>query len=886
MLKGFIFIFFSISLFSQNNTISGVITDTLYKPLPYANIFAKPLFQEIDMAFAIADEQGRYKLVLKNNKSYIVTISHLSFKPKTFNVKLTENFTKDILLQAVTNQLEEVIIIHQQPVNIKQDTVIYNTERFITGTERKLKQVLKKLPGIEVDKDGGVTVLGKKVTKLLVDGKTFFGGGTKLGVENIPANAVVAVEILDNYNAVAFLKGLSGSDKMVMNIKLKKDKKQFAFGDIETGGGTDKNYLFHPNLFYYSPKTNVNFIGDFNDIGVKSFTIKEYLGFEGGIGKMFIDPSSYFKLSNNGFSSFLENQDFKASQNKFGAINITQTLSDKMDISSYAIFSNTKTDTESRIVNQYLIENSQTEENRFTKGFTKNTFIMAKVALDYIPSLNNDISYTGFIKTSNNNYNSSIEAVIPTLTNTINTLLNTDAITIKQNVEWHKKLSQKHTTSLKLNYHFDKSNPVSNWITNSQILQGLIPLFDDSVYNINQVKYLKLNNTNFVFKYYWILNNNNHLYTTFGNNYLKEKYNTSDFQELSNGSINNFNSTGFGNQLNFQLNDLYLGVQHKFKKGIVTVKYGLSAHNYAWKVNQSTSVKGNKLVWLPNFLSKIDFSKSEHLNFKYNLISSFEDAPKFANQFQLARYNSISRGNENLENEIYHSARLWYTKFSLYRGIIMSSNVGYKKKLKSIRNKVQLQGIDRFSSPVLSDNPETSWSLRVKIRKRLGKFKIKLKGNSQFSNYLQEINNKTSKNESIMYNLGVEFATNFKKWPNIEFGYNKSYNKFLTSNTSSKFTNENPYINLEYDFLDSFIFMANYSRNNYIDNYNQKNSYEIANTSLFYQKEDSAWGFKISGTNILGVDFKNNNSFSDFLISDNKTFILPKIWLFTVTYKL
>ena len=103
-------------------------------------------------------------------------------------------------------------------------------------------------------------VRGKKVTRVLVENKTFFTGNSKLAVNNIPADAVDKVEVLDNYNEVAMLKGLQDSEDMAMNILLKEDKKKFVFGDIEVGAGIKDRYLLHPNLFYYSPDTNINFI--------------------------------------------------------------------------------------------------------------------------------------------------------------------------------------------------------------------------------------------------------------------------------------------------------------------------------------------------------------------------------------------------------------------------------------------------------------------------------------------------------------------------------------------------------------------------------------------------------------------------------------------------
>ena len=163
-----------------------------------------------------------------------------------------------------------------------------------------------------------------------------------------------------------------------MNIKLKEDKKKFVFGDLELGGGDDERYTVHPNLFYYSPRTNINFIGDVNNIGIKSFTIKDYLDFEVGIGKLFADPSSYFQLSNNNFAQFLVDQDFTDNQNKFGAFNITQSINKKLDASSYIITSKEKSNTRNETENQYLSEDIQSNESRTILGRTDNFFFNGK----------------------------------------------------------------------------------------------------------------------------------------------------------------------------------------------------------------------------------------------------------------------------------------------------------------------------------------------------------------------------------------------------------------------------------------------------------------------------------------------------------------------------
>src|SRR5690606_11867889 len=160
-----------------------------------------------------------------------------------------ENKEKNFMLKPATNELDEVVINYKIPLIVKQDTLIYNVESFADGGERKLRDLLKNLPGVEVDREGNVTVQGQRVTRDLVEDKTFFTGDSKLAVNNIPSDAVNKVEILDNYSEIPFLKGLEDSDEMAMNIKLKEDKKKFMFGDVESGYsyGNEDRYLIHPN---------------------------------------------------------------------------------------------------------------------------------------------------------------------------------------------------------------------------------------------------------------------------------------------------------------------------------------------------------------------------------------------------------------------------------------------------------------------------------------------------------------------------------------------------------------------------------------------------------------------------------------------------------------
>ncbi len=329
--------FFTIN--AQNTLLSGTISDSLNQPLQSANVLAIPASQNEQIKFSITDTRGNYKLNLQRDVSYSLEVSYLGYTPFKDSITLTKNTTRNIRLTPNNETLDEIILTERTPVKVREDTITYRPEKFLTGEERKLRDVLKKLPGLDVDREGNVKVNGKEVTKLLVDSKEFFTGDEKLGVNNIPADAVDEIEALDNYTEVAFLKGLSDSEQLALNIKLKEGKKKFAFGEVEVGAGIKDRYTLHPTLFYYSPKTSVNAIGDFNNTGQKAFTTQDYVNFEGGFSRFSEDPTAFFRLFNDEFARFLSQQDFIFNRNNFGAVSLNQKLTKSLDLSAYSIFS-------------------------------------------------------------------------------------------------------------------------------------------------------------------------------------------------------------------------------------------------------------------------------------------------------------------------------------------------------------------------------------------------------------------------------------------------------------------------------------------------------------------------------------------------------------------
>ena len=882
-----LFLLISLSAFSQK-TITGVVSDTLNQPLESANLIAKPLQEKAGIKFAMADNKGRFRLELDNEVKYEIVVSYIGYTEEILIIEPNSNITShNFKLKGTNENLKEIIIKHEfKPIVIKKDTMTFDVASFANGNERKMKEILEKLPGVEVDKNGGVTVQGKKVTKMLVEGKSFFGGGTKLAVENIPADALDKIEVIDNFNQVGFMKEVSDSEDLAMNVKLKEDKKKFVFGDIEAGAevgnGDNEFYLAHAALFYYSPKGNVSFIGDSNNIGRSTFTFQDLMRFDGGASSFLTGRKSLTNL----YSFTNDNTDVVRNKSNFGALNFSYTASEKLDVSGFAIFSNVLLAQKLESNIEYLQNESLTFENRTTDSEDKTVLGIGNIKLDYSPNKKEKIYYNAQYQSSNNDGITSLKSITNLNSSTFETMQNADNTSAKQYVEWHKSINANHTTTLVINQAFEEQTPENTWFTDQPFLAGMIPLQDDSSYTINQIKKTKNNSIDALFKHYWIINNFNHLYTNVGNNYGKSDFSTSEKQLLTNGTINDFASAGFGNDINYQLNDAYIGLEYKFKIGIWTNKPGLYFHWYDLKTQQlDANYRLSKTLFQPQFTSELEFNKSESLEFNYRLENDFPDANLLANRFSLQGYNSVYKGNALLRNERFHSARLSYRKMNMYRGITLFANANYTKKVRTIRNDVVLSGINQFSTPVITDNPETNWSLYGSFEKKIYYFRAGINTSLSWFSYTQTLNDITTQNDRSSQNVGVTLRTAKKDWPSLEVGYKKGFSQF-NGLTQSNYKTDAFNTEGSIEFLKNFVYKFSYENLKNTDDNNQTNFYEIANTSLRYQEKNNPFGFELSVNNVFDNQRKNSFSFSDFSIVNNFRYVMPRVILFSVSYKL
>lgn len=881
-----------ITAFAQPRALTGTVTDTLAKPLERANVMARSLPEAGKqegggIKFAMADHQGRYRLELDGRLSYAISVSYIGYHKQEF-VLAAGSDIKEHHFRLVPNprQLDEVTIDYDyQPVEIKKDTITFRVDAFTSGNERKLKEVLEKLPGMEVDENGRVTFQGNTVNTTLVENKKFFGGGSKLAVDNIPADAVDKIEMISHFSEVDFMKEVLSSDELAMNVKLKKDKKDLVFGDLEAGAGPSGYHHGHAGLFYFTPENSISFIGDINNIGKSVFTFDDVMRFQGGI-------SSY--MSNMSRPSFTnlsrlsqDNRDVLENKSRFAALNFDRDLSRKFNVSGFGIFSSQLTQSRREEFLQYLTNQQTTEETRETDRDNDDLMGLANIKLDYSPTRYQKWYYNGQLQLSRNDFQSLLLSQSQVQDNRFESSLDNRNLSLKQYVEWHKSYSAQHTTTLVVNHVLDHTRPQTQWINDQAFLAGFLPLLDDEVYQVSHVERQRSNGIDALFKHYWVINRYGQITTNVGNNYTAANLYTADRQTLLSGAIHDFAPAGFGNSVDYGLNDAYLGLEYRFYIRKLENTASLYGHWYHLNTVQVSGTNTlSRFMLEPRWQSKYEFNTTESLHLNYRLQNTFPRIGQLNERFSLSAYNAVASGNALLQNERFHTGMLRYHKFGLLAGTTISGMLSLNRKVSVIRDELFFEGINQYRMPVMTDNPETNWNASGSYERKIFMFRPGISGTFSWFNYQQTVNQILADNTRTSQSVTLSLRIAEKKWPSLNLRYTKGFNQFR-GNTQTRFETDRFHARFDYRFLPSWVVEADYD---YFRNLNITTSnsdfYQIANAALDYQKKNSAWGFRLTANNLLNNRTKVNNSISDFLVSEQTTFVLPRVLMLGVRYKL
>ena len=285
---------FTTTLLAQKNgTVKGIAFDTISKqPVAGATVTVLEKADSSLISFTMTGNDGRFELKGLANGDYRLLITHVNYHNSNTFFILTDNNKNaeqgNVVMSNKTKVLEEVVLANEAPpVTLINDTIQYNAGSFKTQPNASVEQLLKKLPGVKVEKDGTIKAQGEKVTRVLVDGKEFFGNDPKIATKNLPADAVDKVQVYDKQSDQAQLTGFEdGNYEKTINLKLKKDKKKGMFGKVNASAGNKERYEGKFNLNSFKGARQFSAIGMGNNTNAEGFSFMDILNFTGELARM------------------------------------------------------------------------------------------------------------------------------------------------------------------------------------------------------------------------------------------------------------------------------------------------------------------------------------------------------------------------------------------------------------------------------------------------------------------------------------------------------------------------------------------------------------------------------------------------------------------------
>ena len=895
-------LFSSIVSFGQIS-FKGVITDTLKNPLELASLVAINKETNGFESYVITDDLGQFKLDLKENTRYNIQISYIGLQTINDNLSTSQiNLVKDYVLKAEF-ALDEVELVYKMPVAIKGDTLVYNADAYKNGSERKLEDIIEKLPGVEINESGQIEVEGKVVNKLMVNGKDFFDGDTKIATKNIPSNAVDKIQVLRNYAEVGQLSSVrNNQDNVAINIKLKEGKESFWFGNVTAGTGSAPDetlYLAQPKLFYYSPKYSINFIADLNNIGEVALSRRDIRGFGGGFNAPSRNSGTSINLGDNSLN-FLTNQgNARKIENKLATANFSYSPNKALDLSGFLIFNNSKI--LSREVNfvQYSnpdlnIPDESTEQDsneRSNQG-------LVKLSASYKPNFNNQIDYDVLARMSDDKQQQSIFSSVIGNTN------QTDEVTpynINQNLKYYYTLDEDNIFAFESQHVLKNEDPIYNAIldnipnvatayTNTANALGLNTSLSE--YNLGQNRRIKSNQLDAKLDYYHIINSKSNLNLTLGTILSYQAFDSSIFQFLEDSTMfnptPNFNQGRAKNDINYNFADVYLGVHYRFRTGKFTLTPGFSVHSYGNKNSQfGDTVEDNFLKLLPDFEARIQLKKGESLTLNYSMRNQFTDVTRLAEGLVLNNYNSLQYGEPDLQNALSNNVSLRYSSFNLFNYTNVFVRAAYSNNIDQIRSLTNFENVIRTSTFFNSSFADENVNVFGRVQRTFGKIRASINASFNYSKINQFIQERRSLNEGFTQTYTPGIRTNFKVAPNLSINYRYAITNNNQGNRETTFITRAPSIDFDAYILKKITFKTKYSYTTQDLGNGESQSFQNWNASLSYRKDrDAKWEYEINAVNILNIDSQVRNSANNVSVFTSETFIQPRFITFRCIYKI
>lgn len=900
--------------YSQLSSLKGIVTDSVEKKKPSNAVVSvlRPA-DSVLLKFTRTDKDGNFLFNNLKTGKYIIMITHpyMGDYFDAIDVAVPVTNLGNVYVTPKSKLLAEVIIKSGSPIRIKGDTTVYTADSFKVRPGANVEELLRRLPGIQVDKNGQITAMGERVKKVLVDGEEFFGSDPGIATKNLRADVVKEVEVFDKKSDQAEFTGIDdGVKDKTINLKLKDDKKKGYFGKIEAGGGLKDKYNTSAMMNAFKGKRKLAAYGIMSNTGQTNLDWQDAQNYSGGGENMesgMSDDGGMFMMFSGDGDDYGSGRNGIPTNWNAGLHFNNKYNNNKQSINGGYKFSKINAPGITSTFSKTFLADTSWSNNSITNNFSSTIKHAFNLTMETTLDSMNSIKWT--TRFNNNNARTTTDYSSNTL-NDLDALINknerisnnkAENNSITSTLLWKRKFKKlSRTLSVNADFNWNKS-------LNDGLLFSRIDYYDNGTFlrfdsidqqNIRNSEgksittkiaytepllkdsYLELSYT---FNYY---NNDNDRVTKIKNG--SDKY-EEEIDSLTN--LFTFNRLIHTPGLNFRVNKKKYNYSFGSSVGF--------SHFIQKNITEDLKSDFNFINYFPraSFLYKIKPSQ----NFRFNYNGS-TNAPSLE-QLQPIRVNTdplnIYIGNPDLKQSFRHSFNMGYNSYNVLKEKNIWSNVNFNitdnafTQFSSIDSGVRTYQTVNVDG-VYNLNFFGDYGMKIKDTKwRLGfgqtvnfNRNIDFVQQGQSSAAVKNITNTKSYGLRVSVSQYVENKYNFNMGPNITWNRSRAS---VNAAANAEYWQVSGWAGGEVTLPKKFELGTdmNFQFRQKDERFPTNNSYTTWNATLTKRLfKDNAMELKLGVYDILNQNRGYNRDFNSYSFTETYYNTLKRFWLLTVTWNI